>query len=54
MNEKLKCLRCEKNDTYQKKNFKSAWCTKCHKEKFGCTHEERNVQKLKLKFIKII
>lgn len=39
------CLRCEKRPTYTKKNFVSAWCPKCHKEKFGCTHEERNISK---------
>lgn len=45
---KPKCLRCEKADAYTKKGFTSAWCPKCHLEKFGRTHEETEAKKIKL------
>ena len=52
---KNKCLRCEKAEAYVKGKSISAWCTKCHKEKFGCTHEERNILKpKKLPVFKIV
>ena len=41
---KNKCLRCEKAEAFTKGKFLSAWCPKCHKEKFGTTHEERRRQ----------
>lgn len=48
MKTKPKCLRCEKADAYTKTGFTSAWCPKCHKEKFGCTHEEKKYSKINL------
>jgi Zn finger protein HypA/HybF involved in hydrogenase expression len=41
INLKNKCLRCEKAEAYTTKGFTSAWCPKCHFEKFGCKHGER-------------
>jgi predicted nucleic acid-binding Zn-ribbon protein len=43
-----KCLRCKERNAYAFNGFLSAWCPKCHKEKFGITHEERKATRVNI------
>lgn len=46
MKDQKMCLKCEVAPAYTKKGFVSAWCPKCHLEKFGCTHEQKQSGKI--------